>query len=103
MNRIKVMKMFRATFKCLLYENIIYITHAYLQPSDLKSISQSLYHQRLKEYPALPKDRMATHACLENLAVKTSKDENFLAYNDSDTGMTCMCCHPIFWKSRVFF
>jgi hypothetical protein len=37
---------------------------------DLKSISQSLYRQRLKEYLALPKDRMETHACLENLAVK---------------------------------
>jgi hypothetical protein len=54
---------------------------SHLQPSDLKSISQSLYRQRRNEYPALPKDRMETHACLENLAVKTSKDENFLAYN----------------------
>jgi hypothetical protein len=43
-----------------------------------ESISQSLYRQRRKEYAALPKDRMETHACLENLVVKTSKDENFL-------------------------
>ena len=63
-----------------------------LQSSDLKSISQSLYRQRRKEYPALPKDRMETHACLENLAVKTSKDENFLAYNDSDAGMIIFTC-----------
>jgi hypothetical protein len=48
---------------------------------------------RRKEYPALPKDRMETHACLENLAVKTSKDENFLAYNDSDAGMIIFTCN----------
>ena len=65
---------------------------SHLQSSDLKIISQSLYRQRRKEYPALPKDRMETHACLENLAIKTSKDENFSAYNDSDAGMIIFTC-----------
>jgi hypothetical protein len=36
---------------------------------------------------------METHACLENLAVKTNKDENFLAYNDSDAGMIIFTCN----------
>jgi hypothetical protein len=34
-----------------------------------------------------------THGCLENLAVKTSKDENILAYNDSDAGMIIFTCN----------
>jgi hypothetical protein len=53
----------------IIRQNLQETDESHLQPSDLKSISQSLYRQRLKEYPALPKDRMATHACLENLAV----------------------------------
>jgi hypothetical protein len=36
---------------------------------------------------------METHACLENLAVKTSKDEFVLAYNDSDAGIIIFTCN----------
>jgi hypothetical protein len=77
----------------IIRQNLQETDESHLQPSDLKSISQSLYRQRLKEYLALPKDRMETHACLENLAVKTNKDENFLAYNDSDAGMIIFTCN----------
>lgn len=64
-----------------------------LLPSDLKSLSQSLYRTRRKNYPALPKNRMETHECLKDITIETNKGEQFLAHNDAESGIIIFTCN----------
>ena len=45
---------------------------------DVPSIAQSLYRQRRKVYPILPKSREDVHAALDSMATLNSKDEEFV-------------------------
>ena len=44
----------------------------------MRSIAQSLYRERRKVYPILPKSREDVHAALDSMATLTSKDEEFV-------------------------
>ena len=45
---------------------------------DVRSIAQSLYRERRKVYPILPKSQEDVHAALESMATLTSKEEEFV-------------------------
>jgi hypothetical protein len=57
-----------------------------IQPSDIRSIAQSLYRERKKQYPALPKSREGVHHALIQMDTKTSRDEEFLLVNNEESG-----------------
>ena len=54
---------------------------------DVRSIAQSLYRERQKVYPILPKSREDVHAALDSMATLTSKDEEFVKVNSIETGI----------------
>ena len=66
-----------------------------LHRTDLRNVSLSLYRERRKHLPTLPKSREDTHAAIEMLDTMTSKDEKFLIVNDQESGIiifsTCLC------------
>ena len=68
------------------------ITDEVLHNSDLVAVRQAMYRQKRKKYPVLPKNRIDVHECLENLKPSTSKKENFLYLNATDTGMVVFTC-----------
>jgi hypothetical protein len=69
--------------------------------TDLRNVSLSLYRERRKHLPTLPKSREDTHAAIEMIDTMTSKNEQFLiAVNDQESGIiifstetnvTCLC------------
>ena len=58
---------------------------------DVRSIAQSLYRERRKVYPILPKSR-DVHAALDSMATLTSKDEEFVQVNSIETGIVILSC-----------
>ena len=54
---------------------------------EVRSIAQSLYCERRKVYPILPKSREDVHAALDFMATLTSKDEEFVQVNSIETGI----------------
>jgi hypothetical protein len=58
-----------------------------LQENDLKSLTMSIYRQRRKEYPALPKSREEVHNCMEVLELQTNKNEQFCLTNSKEHGI----------------
>ena len=58
-----------------------------LRAEDLKNVTRSIYYERRKDLPALPKSRLGVHNALEQMTVKTSKDEYFVLWNDPCTGV----------------
>ena len=63
-----------------------------IQPSDIRSIAQSLYRERKKQYPALPKRREGVHYALTQMDTKTSRDEEFLLVNNEKSGTIILSC-----------
>ena len=59
---------------------------------DVRSIAQSLYRERRKVYPILPKSREDVHAALESMATVTSKEEEFVQVNNIKTGIVTLSC-----------
>ena len=69
--------------------------------TDLRNVSFSLYRERRKHLPTLPKSRADTHAAIAMIDTMTSKNEKFLiAVNDQESGInifstetnvTCLC------------
>jgi hypothetical protein len=49
-----------------------------LNPKDLKNAAMSMYRERRKQFPKLPKSRTEVHEALGEL-----KDENFTLVNDT--------------------
>ena len=56
------------------------------------SIAQSLYRERRKVYPVLPKSREDVHAALDSMATLTSEDEEFVQVNSIETGIVILSC-----------
>ena len=63
-----------------------------LQHKDMKSIAQSLYRERRKVFPILPKDRLGVHSALDSMDTNTNKCEQFLYENNSDAGIVIFTC-----------
>ena len=63
-----------------------------LQENDLKSLTMSIYRQRRKEYPALPKSREEVHNCMEVLELQTNKNEQFCLTNSKEHGIIILSC-----------
>jgi hypothetical protein len=53
-----------------------------LNPKDLKNAAMSMYRERRKQFPKLPKSRTEVHEALGEL-----KDENFTLVNDTESGI----------------
>jgi hypothetical protein len=58
-----------------------------LHRTDLRNVSLSLYRERRKHLPTLPKSRENTHAAIEMIDTMTSKNEKFLIVNDQESGI----------------
>ena len=56
-----------------------------LQPKDIYNASLSLYRERRKNIPTLPKTRLETMDALEQYDTINSKKENMLLVNDRDS------------------
>ena len=56
-----------------------------LGSGDVRSIAQSLYCDRRKVYPILPKSREDVQAALDSMASLSSKDEEFVQVNSIET------------------
>ena len=63
-----------------------------IQSKDLKSIAVSMYRERRKELPKLPKTRDEVQAALQNIDTRTCKGDVFLLYNDLDSGIVIFSC-----------
>lgn len=71
-----------------------------LHRNDLRNVSLSLYRERRKNFPTLPKSREETHTTVREMDTTTSKAEDLLMVNDPDSGiiifstatnMKCLC------------
>ena len=58
-----------------------------LHRTDLRNVSLSLYRERRKHLPTLPKSRENTHAAIEMIDTMTSENEKFLIVNDQESGI----------------
>jgi hypothetical protein len=63
-----------------------------LETNDLRNLAQSLYRERRKDLPKLPKNRGYVHDALDILDLNTNKDERFLARNCRETGIVIFTC-----------
>ena len=65
-----------------------------LDSRDLKAVAQSLYRERRKGYPALPKNREDVHHALEEIqsSTVTNKGEHFILKNDLESGIVVLSC-----------
>ena len=63
-----------------------------LESTDIRSIAQSLYRERRKVYPALPKTRQELHQTLNSMTTSTSKGEDFILENNPETGLVVLSC-----------
>ncbi|KAL8571163.1 hypothetical protein ACOMHN_010624 [Nucella lapillus] len=59
----------------------------HIQTKDLQSVRKSMYHERRKILPKLPKSRQETHVCVGAYDLKSSHNEDMIKVNDSDTGI----------------
>ena len=57
----------------------------HLTDNDLKSLSLTIYRQRRKRHPTLPKCIIDVHEALSTMTVKTSKSEDMCLVNDVDS------------------
>ena len=55
--------------------------------TDLRNVSLSLYRERRKHLPTLPKRREDTHAAIDMIDTMTSENEKFLIVNDQESGI----------------
>ena len=63
-----------------------------LETNDFRNLAQSLYRERRKDLPKLPKNREDVHDALDVLELNTNKDERFLARNSRETGIMIFTC-----------
>ena len=63
-----------------------------LESKDIRSIAQSLYRERRKIYPVLPKSRDEVHHAIELMDMSTCKEENFVIMNDAQSGIVIFSC-----------
>uniref|UniRef100_A0A0P4VQ93 MULE transposase domain-containing protein n=1 Tax=Scylla olivacea TaxID=85551 RepID=A0A0P4VQ93_SCYOL len=63
-----------------------------LESGDLRSIAQSLYRERRKAYPVLPKTREEVHRALNSMNTTTTKGEDFILENNPYSGMVIISC-----------
>jgi hypothetical protein len=56
-----------------------------LLPSDIKNAALSLYRERRKNIPALPKSRSEAQDAIQSLSLETNKSEHFVLVNDKDS------------------
>jgi len=56
-----------------------------LMPSDNKNAALSLYRERRKNMPAMPKNRSEAQDAIQSLSLETNKSENFVLVNDKDS------------------
>ena len=65
--------------------------------SDIKKAALSLYRERRKNMPALPKSRSEAQDAIQSLSLETNKSENFVIVNDKDSEILIFfLCKPIF-------
>ena len=68
-----------------------------LLPSDIKNAALSLYRERRKNIPALPKSRSEAQDAIQSLSLETNKSEHFVLVNDKDSEILFFfLCKPIF-------
>jgi hypothetical protein len=58
-----------------------------LYQDDIKNVSKTIYRERRKRHPTLPKSRNDVHLALSSMSIETSKSEKFLQLNDIDNGV----------------
>lgn len=63
-----------------------------LDRKDLKNVAVSLYRERRKNMPRLPKCRVDIHEVLDAIDTTTNKSENFTLVNDQETGIIIFSC-----------
>ncbi|CAG2237703.1 unnamed protein product [Mytilus edulis] len=63
-----------------------------LNHQDLKNVAMSLYRERRKQFPKLPKSRLEIHETLRQMDLNTSKTESFTLVNDLDSGIVIFSC-----------
>ena len=63
-----------------------------LESTDIRSTAQSLYRERRKVYPVLPKTRQELHQALNSMTTSTTKGEDFILENNPETGLVVLSC-----------
>ncbi|CAG2218811.1 unnamed protein product [Mytilus edulis] len=63
-----------------------------LNHQDLKNVAMSLYRERRKQFPKLPKSRLEIQETLRQMDLNTSKTESFTLVNDLDSGIVIFSC-----------
>ncbi|CAC5397336.1 unnamed protein product [Mytilus coruscus] len=63
-----------------------------LNHQDLKNVAMSLYRERRKQFPKLPKSRFEIHETLRQIHLNTNKTESFTLVNDFDSGIVIFSC-----------
>jgi hypothetical protein len=64
-----------------------------LNSRDLKNVAMSMYRERRKRFPKLPKSRLEVHKTLEGLNLQTNKNESFTLVNDAESGIVIFSCN----------
>jgi hypothetical protein len=61
---------------------------------DVKSVKRSIYGERRKKFPKLPKSCLESHCALEDIKEKiiTNRKENFLMINDIESNIIIFSC-----------
>jgi hypothetical protein len=61
---------------------------------DVKSVKRSMYGERRKKFPKLPKSCLESHCALEDIKEKiiTNRKENFLMINDIESNIIIFSC-----------
>jgi hypothetical protein len=77
----------------LINKELTSIDENFLHQEDLKNVSKTIYRERRKRHPTLPKSREALHTTISNMTIETSKSENFLQINNLDNGIIIFTCH----------
>jgi len=72
-----------------------------LLPSDIKNAALSLYRERRKNMPALPKSRREAQDAIQSLSLKTNKSENFVLVNDKDSEILILFLRKPIFKHYV--
>jgi hypothetical protein len=77
--------------RCVLKEN----ESDQLTIDDVKSVKRSIYGERRKKFPKLPKSCLESHCALEDIKEKinTNRKENFLMINDIESNIIIFSCH----------
>lgn len=64
-----------------------------LSAKDVRYICNNISHTRAKLIPNLPKNISDIHTYLESVPVKTTKEENFLIINNSESNIIVFSCY----------